>query len=273
MFNKATSQQLWAIYEGGDCPSHLFSELVKESMKREEFINYKMYHKATNEQLWVIAKHDKECPTHLLIGVVNELIRRNEMEKFIYRVLLNLFKSIPAAEEFTFMAKEDLVQIGYEAAIESLHEFKQGYGTYTNYLYFVLTNKFKEVSRDLMADKRKTIKHTFSYQCTADKTEDTSKAYEYFLPDHRISVEKEVIQKIMMEEKINLLTPKQTKVFLKYLKGYTLQEIADELGFHKTTIHKHLTRAIIKMAGRKINLSQLGAFERASFKNLQAYTA
>lgn len=271
MFSNATSNQLRAIFEGGDCPSHLFSDLVKESMNREEFVNYEMFKKATNEQLWVIAKHDKNCPSHLLIGVINELIRRDEIKRYICAIIIKLFKSFNAAESFTFMSKEDLIQIGYVGAIESLLEYKQGHGSYANYLYFVLMNKFKEITRDLMADKRKVISHTFSYQQPIQM--DETETFEIFFPDKRINIENEVIKKIMLEEKYKLLTPKQKIVFVQYLKGYTVQEIADELDCHKSTAHKQLKKAIIKMAGRNINLIELGVFERVSFKNTKEYSA
>jgi RNA polymerase sigma factor (sigma-70 family) len=271
MFEKATNEQLWAIYRGGDCPSHLFSELVKETMNREEFINRKMFKKATNEQLWVIVKHDKNCPTPLLVGVIHELIRRNELEKFICKVIINVYKSITAAEEFTFLTKEDLIQTGYEGTIEALQEYKQGHGTFMNYLHFVLMNKFKELSRELLADKRKAIFFTTSYH--QEVKEGTSDSFEIFLSDNRINVEKEVIRKIMVEEKLNLLTPKQKQIFLAFLEGFTLQEIADKLGYHKSTIHGHLVKAIMKMAGKKINLHDIGVFERVSCKNTQGFSA
>ena len=216
--------------------------------------------KATNEQLWVIMRSDADCPPSLLEMVVHEAIDRGMIKQYIVSTLRRYFQSVELGLKKLKCELNDIVQMGYEITVKAVTEYVPGRSSFTSFLYMKLTQLFGHEIQNLNALKRQAEVQSYNVEFQGDES------LEYYLVDHQTNVEKTVIQKVMFEEKLSLLNEILKETFMLYFKGYTYQEIAQMLGSKKSAIKYRMDRSLETMTGRKINLKQIGAFERASFK-------
>lgn len=218
------------------------------------------YSKATNEQLWTIIKADAECPLPLLEGVFREAVNRGMIKQFILYVMKKKQLTNDKIYSLLEMTHEDLIQAGYEGALRAIRDYQPNKGTFSNLLFVTVSQAYGRLFQFIEAEKRK--KDEVSYH-TILSEENTM---EYYLADNRTNVEKTVIHKLQLEEKLSLLNPIQKETFLRFFIGYTYQEIGEQMNAKKSTVARRMDAALAKMAGKNINLKKLGIFERASFK-------
>jgi RNA polymerase sigma factor (sigma-70 family) len=218
------------------------------------------YELATNEQLWTILRTDIDCPLPLMEGAFYEALDRGLIRQFIKSVLRKRMIKAETKQKL-HVHYEDLLQIGYEAAVKALKEYEPSKGTFTNLLFIKIHQAYGMLLKTLKAQKRDGDET--SYQ---ELMNDDTRTYENLLYCRKMSVEKTVIQKLELEEKLSRCKPIQRETFERFMLGYTLTEIAEQMDTKKSTAGRRLEEALIKMAGYKINLQKLGLFERPKTK-------
>jgi RNA polymerase sigma factor (sigma-70 family) len=211
---------------------------------------------ATNNQLWIIMKSDWDCPLPLLEGIFQEAANRGMIKQIIIAVMKKKGLTSERNQSIIRMEYEDLVQLGYEGAINALIGFVPGKGSFVHFLYLKISQMYGKLFEYEDAEKRK----------RNDFIPNDGMEMEFYFVDYRTNVEKAVLNKIRLEEKLDLLNQIQKETFLRFFQGYTLQEIAEQMNTKKCTAHDRLTKAMIKMTGKKVDFRKLGVFERPTLK-------
>jgi RNA polymerase sigma factor (sigma-70 family) len=211
---------------------------------------------ATNEQLWNIMKYDKECPLSLLEGIFREAVNRGMIRQAVIHVIK--YKKVTADDRKKLcVSYEDLIQVGYEGALKALRDFEPGRGRFTNLLFCMISQSIGTLFKYQRAKKRQGTEVSYQNMFSDDKVD----TYEIYLMDRHTNVEKTVLTKMALEEKMKRLTKVQRDIFDWYFKGYTIREIAKLIDSPRTTVQRRLKEALRKMTGHQINLMELG-YER-----------
>jgi RNA polymerase sigma factor (sigma-70 family) len=211
---------------------------------------------ATNDQLWIIMKSDWDCPLPLLEGIFQEAVNRGMIKQIIISVMKEKRLTNERTQSIIRMEYEDLVQLGYEGAVNALIGFSPGKGSFVHFLYLKISQTYGKLFEYEDAEKRK----------RNDFIPNDGMEMEFYFVDYRTNVEKIVLNKIRLEEKLSLLNPIQKETLLRFFQGYTLQEIAEQMNTKKCTAHARLTKAMIKMTGKKVDFRKLGVLERPTLK-------
>jgi RNA polymerase sigma factor (sigma-70 family) len=219
------------------------------------------YSLATKNQLWTILKSDVECPLPLLEGAFTEALQRGMMKQFILSIMKKKGLHLDKPKHLLGMSHDDFIQLGYEAAYQALKKFKPGKAAYLSFVYLCVTQAYDQQFNRLETGKRKGEEVSYNKTISDENTMEY-----YYLVDHQTNVEKQVITKIRLEEKLNLLNPTQRETMLLYFAGYSYSEIAKKTNVKKTAIRERMRASFIKMTGHSVNLLKLGIFERTSFK-------
>lgn len=218
------------------------------------------YTKATKNQLWTILKSDNECPLPLLEGVFMEALDRGMIKQFIISIMKKKKLHLDKPKHILGMSHDDLIQLGYEAGLTALKKFTPGKAAFLSFMYLCVCQAYDYQFNRLETGKRKG--ETVSYNKSI--SDENTMEY-YYLVDHQTNVEKTVINKIRLEEKLNLCTPVQRTTFLLYLAGYSHREIAQRMNAKNNTVSARIKKALYKMTGKNINILKLG-YEKPSFK-------
>jgi RNA polymerase sigma factor (sigma-70 family) len=216
--------------------------------------------KASNEQLWVIIRSDSECPLTLLEGVFREAVNRGMIEHFILSIIKKKGLASEKARMVLEMSHEDLIQLGYEGALKAIRDFQTGKGTFSSLLFLAISQAYGKQFQYVESLKRQREEVSYNSTISGENT------MEYYLIDNRTNVEKTVIMKLYLEEKLSLLSPIQIETFQRFFIGYTYNEIAEQMNTKKSTVARRMEAALIRMTGKNINLAKLGLIERVSFK-------
>jgi RNA polymerase sigma factor (sigma-70 family) len=219
---------------------------------------------ATKEQLWTIIRTDGKCPLPLLEGVFHEAVSRGMIQQFILSVIKKKFGISENGQKLLKVTHEDLIQIGYEGALKALKAFEPGKGSLSNLLFITISQLYGQHIQYVDAQKRQ--REEFSYNQLISENDHKQRNMEFYLIDKGTNVEKKVITKIQLEEKLSLLNDIQKETFLRFFKGFTYEEIGQQMDAKKTTVAARMKTALWLMTGRNLNLKDLGIFERASFK-------
>jgi RNA polymerase sigma factor (sigma-70 family) len=219
------------------------------------------YTKATKNQLWTILKSDSDCSLPLLEGAFTEALQRGLLKQFIISVMKKKRLHLDKPKHLLGMSHEDFIQLGYEAGFIALKKFKPGKAAFLSFMYLCVSQAYDQQFQRIETGKRKGEEVSYNKTISDENTMEY-----YYLVDHQTNVEKTVINKIRLEEKINLLNPTQRETFLMYFSGYSYSEIAEKTNVKKTAIRERMRAAFIKMTGHSVNLLKLGIFERTSFK-------
>jgi RNA polymerase sigma factor (sigma-70 family) len=222
------------------------------------------YTKASKEQIWTILKADADCPLPLMEGAFQEAVNRGMVRQFIKSVIAK--RGINEETRYKLhMDFEDLLQIGYIAALSAMNDYEPSKGTFTNLLFMKIHQAYGMLFKSINVKKRKG--EEMSYQkLILGESINHNETFEDFLIDHKKSVEKIVIEKLELEERLSRCKPIQQETFKRYMLGYTLTEIAEQMNTKKATVQRRLKEALYKMSGQSINLSKLGLFERPKVK-------
>lgn len=219
------------------------------------------YTLATNQQLWTIMKSDAECPLPLLEGVFHEAVNRKMIVPLILTVIKKKFGSSEQARKALEMEHDDLIQLGYEGALRAIQEYKPGKGIFSSFLYRNISHAYGWRYQFLKAHKRQIEESSYHQNLEEDSTLEY-----YYLVDLKTNVEKTVLDKIQFEEKLSTLSDVQRDTFMRFFKGFTYKEIAEQMGTKKSCISSRMKKCFIKMTGHDVNLRDLGLVERVSFK-------
>jgi RNA polymerase sigma factor (sigma-70 family) len=193
-------------------------------------------------------------------GVFQEAVSRGMIKQFILSVMKKKRLFSEKVRKILDMTTEDLIQVGYEGALKAIKGFQPGKGTFSNLLYVTVSQAYGLQFQYAETEKRK--RDEVSY----DKGISEENTMEYYLVDQRTNVEKTVITRMMLEEKLSLLSSIQRETFQRFFVGYTYSEIGEQMGAHKSTVARRMEAALIRMCGQKINLAKLGLIERVSYK-------
>jgi RNA polymerase sigma factor (sigma-70 family) len=199
------------------------------------------YELASNDQLETIINSDNDCPTHLLSGVVLEMIKRRLLDGIILYSAKKTYKNvIYVLERILQMDDEEFIHVGHIYILKRLEGFKPGTRTLKTYLIMCLQSKFAKMIRDAQVLKRKSNLHTQRVDVLPEFVQTR------IFRDHA-NVEKEVINKIMMEEALAQMKPNERKAICLELMGYQKSEIKIMLGYHPngnliTKAHRNLKK-------------------------------
>jgi RNA polymerase sigma factor (sigma-70 family) len=199
------------------------------------------YSKATNDQLLIIVNQDKDCPTHLLSGVAVEMIKRRLWDGVILYSAKRTFNNvIYVLESLLKMDDEELIHIGHIYIMERLKGFKQGKRTLKTYLIMCLCSMFGKLLRDAQADKRRSNIQT-------QEVDSLPEIVQIKIFRESTNVEKEVINKIMLENALSCMRENERKAILLELMGYQKNEVKVMLGYHPnanllTKAHRNLRK-------------------------------
>lgn len=178
----------------------------------------------------------------------------HENQKLIYQAIYSQYGSQGAIERIAKkygMDFSDVEQIGAETLYKCCLRFQeQGESTFANYairnIQMQIQTEFRrrgEMVR-IPDEKRKDIKH--EYQSLDTPLGDTDETFASLLPS-TVNVEKKVIRKITMEEKLETLKEIEREVILLKLNGKTEKEIAKKLGKSTGAIQMTFIRGLKKI--------------------------
>jgi RNA polymerase sigma factor (sigma-70 family) len=222
------------------------------------------FSKATNDQLWVILRSDSNCSLSLMERVFREAVDRGMIKQYILSVMTKKGLVTEKHRRILEMSHDDLIQLGYEGALKAMRDFKPGKGTFSNLLFLAISQSYGQQFQYAETEKRKREEVSYNKVISEENT------MEYYLVDHLTNVEKTVITKLQLEEKLSMLNPTLRETFLLYFVGYSYNEIAERMQVKKSAIRERMKKAFILMTGQNINLLKLGVFERSSFKNQES---
>lgn len=210
--------------------------------------------KATNEQLSNIIAHDIDCPAHLLIGVVTELLNRNKLEGLVNKVIMKRFTKINIAVNVLGMPEEDIKQFCRMTLFASVEKFKPGKSSFLFFSYMRAVGELRDLENKVKAEKRKVYENI---QSIDNQRNEEGETFAELLPTS-INVEREVIRKVSLEEKMQLLNWLERKTLLLYMKGYSSTEIGRMINKSRKATARQINNGLSKMCGRKTSISELG---------------
>lgn len=216
---------------------------------------------ATNDQLWTIIRTDAECPLPLMEGLFQEAVRRGMIKRLILATAKRVFHSIEFACKKLKMDVDDIVQLGYEGALRAIKNFTPGRGTFRHMLNMSVSASLINELERLEASKRQAELVSMD-----EPIGNGENGLEYYLNDNKTNVEKTVITKMRLEEKLQLLNEIQRDTFMRLFEGYNYEEIGKQMGVTKAAVFQRIKKAFILMTGKQVNLFELGVVEKASFK-------
>jgi len=210
-------------------------------------VNNMDWTKATNEQLMVIANDDKDCPPSLLRELAVEMITRKMWDSIICYAGKQAYRNLNYTLEHGLkMAYEEFIHIGHIEIMRVVDKFQTGMRTFKTYVIMCLIAKFKKMKRDAEAEKRVANIGTKDVDRLDEKVRDK-------IFQSPVNVEKQVIDKVMIESAWNVLREVEKKAILLEQQGYEQYEIAEMLG-----VHKRYGNVLLKRAYNKLR-EQMGA--------------
>lgn len=213
--------------------------------------------KANDEQLKTIMLHEKECPLPLLEGAFIEAVNRGLFKGFIIHILKKRFRTLSNAEFFMKMPLDDILQYCHLRAVMGMEGFKKNGENFSTYMYTSISSGITEHQRKLDQQKRQGKETSIDKQISDD-----GDTFHWYLQDHTTNVEKIVIDKLMLEEKLSVLSQVQREVFMMFFKGYNSTEISEILNVNLNTVNTRLRLAKEKLLGKNVNFKQMGVTTR-----------
>jgi RNA polymerase sigma factor (sigma-70 family) len=209
--------------------------------------------KASDNQLSNIISHDIDCPTHLLSGVVTELLNRNLLEGLVNKCIMKRFRKIEIAVNVLGMPEEDIKQYCRMYFFTSIDKFIPGKSSFLFFAYMNTLGLLKDLETKVKAEKRKVYENI---QSIDNERNENGESFVELFPASA-NVEREVIRKISLEEKMQLLNGLEKKTLILYTKGYSSKEIGEMLHKSRKVAARQINNALSKMCGRKTSISEL----------------
>lgn len=181
---------------------------------------------ATNEQLITIIKHDNSCPLSLLREAVIEMLNRSMFDALIGDRVHHQYRDLKKTELKQRWDKEDFMQFGRMVVFQAIDTFKPDKGmNFFSYAYLRVGSELSKL-KDTQQRKKRNASQMYSLN---SKTANGSEFVEFFY-DHKINVEKYVVNKVLIEHLLERVNARQRKVVLLRLLGYEGAEIAEIIG-------------------------------------------
>ena len=186
--------------------------------------------KATNDQLMTILRHDHSIPNNLLKQVLEEAINRRLLKGYAIDNITKFYGDVrPFMQQFN-VTMDDLIQIAYMAILKAAETFKEGKAGFTTWLALPIKGALYTFTRDNKAEKRVVELVSINAPVHEELTLGD------MLPS-RISVEKQVIRKIRVEELLNNVDEQRREVVWLYMQGYTFGEIAKQMNVTRQRVN------------------------------------
>ncbi len=186
--------------------------------------------KATNKQLMSILRHDHSIPNDLLKQVLEEAINRGLLKGYAIDNINKFFGDVrPFLQQFN-ITMDDLIQIAYMAILKASDTFKEGKAGFTTWIALPIRGALHTFTRDNKAEKR--VAELVSINAPVHE--------ELTLGDmlpSQISVEKQVIRKIRVEELLNKVDEQRREVVWLYMQGFTFGEIAKQMNISRQRVN------------------------------------
>ncbi len=197
---------------------------------------------ATNEQLKAIAFHDNSIPTHLASGVALEMIYRKLWSGIIVYAAKKAYRNVKYTLELSLkMTFDELIHIGHIEIMESLKKYQPGMRTIKTYVIMHLIGRFINLKRAAEQEMRIANIGTKDVDRLEEKVRDK-------LFQSPVNVERQVINKVMIDSAWTVLREVEKKAVLLEQQGYEQYEIAEMLGYKsKTHGNTLLKRAYAKL--------------------------
>jgi RNA polymerase sigma factor (sigma-70 family) len=196
---------------------------------------------ATDKQLRMIAQYDIDCSPSLLKGVAIEMIKRRLWDGIILYAAKKIYFNVK--ETYTYklqMTYEEFIHVAHIEILKVVEKFQPGRRNFKSYVIMCLMTHFKKIIRDAEAMKRIANLRAEDVDGLEPKMQDK-------IFQSPVNVEKYVIDKITLEERLKPLSEVERKALYLSAMGYTQYEIAEMFGFKKTYGNVLLTRARNKM--------------------------
>lgn len=142
--------------------------------------------------------------------------------------------------------KEDLFQAGSFGLIKALDRYNPNYGTkFTTFAYKYIKGEILRVIEQEF-DRELTFTEVFSCE-SKDKDycfEDIADYVANVINGHTVTIEDKVINKILVNKILDIVTPKQKEILkLRYFENKTQQEIGELMGIHQVEVSREEQRA------------------------------
>jgi RNA polymerase sigma factor (sigma-70 family) len=135
---------------------------------------------------------------------------------------------------------EEFIHVAHIEILKVVEKFQPGRRNFKSYVIMCLMTHFKKIIRDAEAMKRIANLRAEDVDGLEPKMQDK-------IFQSPVNVEKYVIDKITLEERLKPLSEVERKALYLSAMGYTQYEIAEMFGFKKTYGNVLLTRARNKM--------------------------
>lgn len=178
---------------------------------------------ATDDQLITIFRTDHHVPKELVIELINEMTRRRLLDNFIIHHIRKSFDRYSDIRKYEY---EDLIQWGYFAISEGLTKYEVGRGAISTLCHLVIERRMIKQYERSKAHKRKALVLSLDVK----QHDDNDTEFIDRLVESK-SVEKTVINKVMLTEWFSQLEETEVKVLQMFADGYSLNEIARILGY------------------------------------------
>ena len=199
---------------------------------------------ASDEQLFVIIKHEKNCPLSLLREAVIEMLNRGMFDALIGDRVHAKYKDMKKTEQKQKWDKEDFMQFGRMVVFQALDSFQPKKGM--NFFSFAYLRVGSELNK--LRESQQRQKRNASKLLSMNNKMDNGGEFEQFFFDLNVNVEKYVINKVLIEQLLERVNERQRKVVLLRLAGYEHQEIAEIIGEGTaSTISQSYKYAVQKM--------------------------
>lgn len=163
--------------------------------------------------------------TMKLIDPSSELVSTNDL--LVYRVLHSKFSSIVGTDHM-----DDFVQVGRIGLIKASQSFNPQLAQFSTYAYWKILGEMQRYYRDFVKDETVTV-------CLDDPDENYDLSLNY---DIEVQIEQRILLKNVFEIAKLKLSAKHTSVLKLFLLGFSLKEIAIQLGISAPYAGKCLKR-------------------------------
>ena len=196
---------------------------------------------ATDKQLMTIFQYDRDCSKELLEPVILEMMKRHLFKPTILHVTKNM--------KFHDLDYDDMEQIGHIAIWKALKKYKVGESAFSTYCRYDILGAFSGLLKKTLAERRTADR----YAITLETPTTEGITIQDVIPCST-NVEKTVIRKMMIEDKMDGLSTLQRQAVEYFVKGFDVKDMSKILGKSRQNIERAFHRAIEKMGGERINL-------------------
>lgn len=197
--------------------------------------------KATNQQIMNILKYDNSIPNDLLKIVVVEALNRKLLEGHV-KTLINSFFGYTNKFYVYNVSYEDVMQEVYITILKVMKSFKGGAVGFIYCFPKAVKRMLIDFVRNKKAQKNTTIKVSIHEPIVEGFTLEE-------ILSSKANVEKYVIRKLDLQERLERLDEQEKKMILMYANGFNISEIGRRMDMQKLQSNRLFHRSIKIMRG------------------------